>query len=189
MNTLHEQLAKEFQAKGYTLHEAFEHHSVRYIDKNGKAKAAFQFDVKLFGFISPVAHDFQFDFVRFVHQVSQGMEQRGHDTIYLDPTAHPIHENGFDGFLLRMYSLDSKDQKTYDSELVCYSKALAAIKEGRSVRRAGWNGKNQHVYLENFDGMKYEPCFILFNAQEKYQPGWVPSMGDLMAEDWEILPE
>lgn len=189
METLHEKLAKEFQAKGYTLHPAFEHHSVRYIDKNGKAKTAFQFVVKLFGYLSPHTQSFELDFVRFMNQVNQGMEQRGHDTIYLEPTAQPIRENGSDCFLIRMYSLDSKDQKTFDAELKNFSEALIALKAGMSVRRVGWNGKNQHVYMENFDGLKYEPCIVLFNAQEKHQTGWLPSMGDLRAEDWEILPE
>jgi hypothetical protein len=76
--------------------------------------------------------------------------------------------------------------------------ALAALKAGQCVQRAGWNGKGQHVYLEEhlsftigagvFQGQRrtYKPVFVLFNAQGEHQPGWVPSQGDLLAEDWKI---
>ena len=32
--------------------------------------------------------------------------------------------------------------------LVDYGDAIRALKEGRWIRRSGWNGKNMHVYLE-----------------------------------------
>lgn len=72
---------------------------------------------------------------------------------------------------------------------VDFSKALLALKTGETVRRAGWNGANQHVYMDVFDrdGEYLEPCFVLHNAQGKRQPGWVPSMGDMLALDWEVL--
>ena len=33
---------------------------------------------------------------------------------------------------------------------------------------------------------KSQPYFALFNAQGKWQPGWVASVSDLLANDWEI---
>lgn len=79
-----------------------------------------------------------------------------------------------------------------------FSAALIALKDGQCVRRAGWNGKGQHVYVEDqlsytvpggvFKGQRreYAPVLVLFNAQGVHQPGWVPSQGDLFAEDWQI---
>lgn len=80
-----------------------------------------------------------------------------------------------------------------------FGEALEIVKTGsQSIRRAGWNGKGQHVYLEEhlgftigdgvFKGQRreYLPVLILFNSQQQHQPGWLPSMGDLMADDWEV---
>lgn len=72
--------------------------------------------------------------------------------------------------------------------------AIEALKNGECVRRSGWNGKGQFVYLGTlfryFDGVKTEfpKCFILKTAQDSHQPGWVASTSDLLAEDWEIMP-
>lgn len=77
--------------------------------------------------------------------------------------------------------------------------AIKEMQNGALVRRAGWNGKNQHIYIEDmlshtipggaFKGERreYEPCVCLYNAQGKHQPGWVPSQGDLFAIDWEVV--
>lgn len=87
-----------------------------------------------------------------------------------------------------------------------FSEALLAAKDGYKIARSGWNGKNQYVvmmpalYLEagmvNGRTRKYigeetpldsQPYFALMNAQGKWQPGWVPSQGDLFANDWCIV--
>lgn len=76
-----------------------------------------------------------------------------------------------------------------------FSAALKGLKEGKRISRINWNGNTQWVILINpgnamhisaagsFDMQK---CFGLKNAQNKMQPGWVPSIGDLLAEDWII---
>ena len=76
--------------------------------------------------------------------------------------------------------------------------AIAWMRESKSVRRSGWNGKGMHIYLEDmfswapgggvFAGEKrtYAPHLILFNAQGVHQPGWNASTPDLLANDWEI---
>jgi hypothetical protein len=75
--------------------------------------------------------------------------------------------------------------------------ALEILKHGGMVKRTGWNGAGQHIYLEDqlgytipggvFKGERreYAPVLCLYNAQGIHQPGWVPSQGDLMAEDWQ----
>lgn len=70
-----------------------------------------------------------------------------------------------------------------------FSEILHELKKGAQVRRSGWNGAGQCVYMERFEDfdVSFEPCFVLLNAQGKLQPGWLPSMGDLLADDWEII--
>ena len=68
-----------------------------------------------------------------------------------------------------------------------FGEALEAIHNGERVQRDGWNGKNMFVYLLVFPSTEYNPCICLFNAQGKHQPGWVPSQGDMAANDWSIV--
>lgn len=89
--------------------------------------------------------------------------------------------------------------------------ALVAIKEGKRVARAGWNGKDQWVALSGpceprevlevsfwsehtrafaisqGGTAKVAPGLLLKNAQGVLVMGWVPSTGDLLADDWYIL--
>lgn len=71
-----------------------------------------------------------------------------------------------------------------------FSQILNDLKKGQNVRRVGWNGAGQYVYLQDFSNFSNPvgllPCFVICNAQGKLQPGWLPSIGDLMADDWEI---
>ncbi len=86
-----------------------------------------------------------------------------------------------------------------------FGQALEELKAERWIRRAGWNGKGMHLYLEDHlyrsmpradvkgrikysDQGKYEPCIVLFNAQQKHQPGWNASQPDMLADDWEVVP-
>ena len=79
--------------------------------------------------------------------------------------------------------------------------AIEALKLGKSVFRSGWNGANQFVY--KLDGSKIasaagygfgeylgEPTFgnllVLRTTQNKLN-AWVPSTGDLFADDWQLV--
>ncbi|TIM14492.1 MAG: DUF2829 domain-containing protein [Mesorhizobium sp.] len=85
-----------------------------------------------------------------------------------------------------------------------FGQALEALKAGDCVRRAGWNGKGMHLYIEDSlyrsmpradvkgkitytDQGKYAPCICMFTAQKVHQPGWLASQPDMLAEDWEVL--
>ena len=88
--------------------------------------------------------------------------------------------------------------------------AVRALKAGRHVRRAGWNGKGMWLALEpgatltaervemlremapQFDGLPagrvgVGGCGWMFTAQGTLQPGWLCSQADLLADDWEIV--
>lgn len=80
-----------------------------------------------------------------------------------------------------------------------FGQAVRYMKEGRLIRRAGWNGKGIHVYLEDhfsfvvpagvFKGNKrtYLPVMVMFNAKGEHQPGWNASTADVLANDWQVV--
>ena len=84
-----------------------------------------------------------------------------------------------------------------------FSEALEQIKQGKQLKRAGWNGKDQFVFLVNGSEFKVSraPLLGIFPEETiinyrphidmKYQDGsvgaWLASMGDLMADDWDLV--
>ena len=94
-----------------------------------------------------------------------------------------------------------------------FGEAIISSQEGNKIARKGWNGKNQFVVLMtglylppyNTQGterkvndrtakwigedvpLDSQPYFALYNAQGKWQPGWVPSTSDCLADDWITL--
>lgn len=104
-------------------------------------------------------------------------------------------------------------QKISKENQMDFGQALKALKAGSKVAREGWNGKGQFVVcmpalkLPSFNSqapgakvndrtakfigadtpLDSQPYFALKNAQDKWQPGWVPSVGDCLAEDWVVV--
>ena len=82
---------------------------------------------------------------------------------------------------------------TYD-----FSDALKALKEGKRIQRINWNSNNQWVvmidpgnamHVSTAGAFDMQKCFGLKNAQGKMQPGWIPSIGDLLAVDWVVITD
>lgn len=83
---------------------------------------------------------------------------------------------------------------------VNFSQALDCIKNGLCMKREGWNGKDQFVFLVHGSQFEVnrEPLNTIFemgtkvtyrpHIDMKYQDGsvgvWLASMGDIMADDW-----
>jgi|WetSurMetagenome_2_1015567.scaffolds.fasta_scaffold00947_2 hypothetical protein len=88
-----------------------------------------------------------------------------------------------------------------------FSQALEEAKGGAKIYRDGWNGKGQFLsmapaakgvpytsiwskHCREFASKQPEgvvnvaPSLTLKNAQGELVMGWVPSTGDLFAEDW-----
>lgn len=87
--------------------------------------------------------------------------------------------------------------KIIDLNAADFSDALMWLKEGKRVQRAGWNGSNQWVELVKNSGLVFRSehdntafsvadGLVLKNAQGIVVQ-WVPSIGDLMAEDWKVV--
>jgi hypothetical protein len=75
-----------------------------------------------------------------------------------------------------------------------FGDALAALKRGEKVSRAGWNGKGLWLELQTPDAnskMTLPYVFINYPADAVNTPGarvpWLASQTDMLAEDWRIL--
>lgn len=79
--------------------------------------------------------------------------------------------------------------------------AIEAAKLGEKIARKGWNGKDMYVFLayeadfvtdadiSAFDQMEVEvgDMLVMKTAQNTFQPGWLASQADMLAEDWYIV--
>lgn len=112
------------------------------------------------------------------------------------------------GFLLQtgVHGLDwgeSSADKADDAEEACmdFGAAIRAVKQGKKIARKGWNGKGQYVFMARdiefvtdadisaFDGKDVEvhDLLVIKTAQDVFQPGWLASQSDMLAEDWYIV--
>ena len=84
-----------------------------------------------------------------------------------------------------------------------FGQAIEALKEGKRVARAWWNGKGMFLFLvsgSNFvvnrepllsimgEGtmVTYRPHIDMKDAEGKVVP-WLASQTDMLAEDWQIV--
>lgn len=120
--------------------------------------------------------------------------------------------DGYTGYV----SWSPKDvfERAYRSaDGLSFGLAIEAAKKGEKVSRAGWNGKEMFVvympalYLPPFNSQtpgakvndrtaKYigedvpldsQPYFAMKTANNKWQPGWLPSQSDILADDWYVV--
>jgi hypothetical protein len=84
-----------------------------------------------------------------------------------------------------------------------FSEALIMIKSGNQLTRSSWNGKGLFVFLVAGSQFKVNRAPLLGIFEEgtevTYNPHidirtangsistWVPSIGDVMAEDWKLV--
>jgi hypothetical protein len=76
------------------------------------------------------------------------------------------------------------------SRSMTFGIALAALKNGRTVTRAGWNGRDMWIGLQRPEhssaGTMTLPFLFMRTAHGGMVP-WVASQTDLLAEDWSIV--
>jgi len=123
---------------------------------------------------------------------------------------------GFDGYV--SWSPKEQFEAAYQpTDALSFGHAIAAMKAGHKVARAGWNGKGMFLYLvpanaypaqtevakfywcdkEGSDrGLQQDTGHILVpygayiamkTAQENVVP-WLASQTDMLADDWQIVP-
>jgi hypothetical protein len=68
-----------------------------------------------------------------------------------------------------------------------FSDALDALKDGKALSRAGWNGVGQMLYLQmpTPESKMTLPYIYIVTVQGDRVP-WLASQTDLLAEDWEV---
>ena len=91
--------------------------------------------------------------------------------------------------------------------------AIKYLRDGKKVARIGWNGKDMWIVLMpalylppfNAQGMKVkvndrtakhigkdapldsQPYISMWTAESKWQPGWLASQADMLADDWMLV--
>jgi hypothetical protein len=123
----------------------------------------------------------------------------------------PANENGADeGYLVRYEDgyLSWSPKTTFDAAYrvadgVPFGLAIEAVKKGAKIERAGWNGKGMFVYYvpaaaypaqtgvaKSYFGVgahvPYNAYLALKTADDAVST-WVPSISDVLAEDWVIV--
>ena len=94
-----------------------------------------------------------------------------------------------------------------------FGQALECLKNGEKVCRKGWNGKGMWIVLMsalylppyNTQGterkvndrtakwigednpLDSQAYIAMWTADKKWQPGWLASQADMLAEDWQTL--
>lgn len=67
-----------------------------------------------------------------------------------------------------------------------FGEALEALKAGQYVAREGWKFiTGSHVCLYTRPG--FDPYFVMWSRQKSWQPDWMPSPADMLADDWTIV--
>ena len=77
-----------------------------------------------------------------------------------------------------------------------FSVALDAVKQGKAIQRAGWNGAGLVVKAQFPDAnskMSLPYLYIEYPVTAKTTPGakcpWLASQTDIMADDWVVLEQ
>lgn len=88
-----------------------------------------------------------------------------------------------------------------------FSEALVLLKQGKTMKRLSWNGKGMSVALQlgypqgipcnkqtaltwginEGDLFRCNPYFQIKQPDGSFSM-WIPSVGDLLAEDWAVVP-
>lgn len=71
-----------------------------------------------------------------------------------------------------------------------FSNALDALKKGKKVSRAGWNGKGLSVQIQRPDAnSKMSLPYLFIEYPNGQRCPWHASQTDILAEDWNVIPE
>jgi hypothetical protein len=109
---------------------------------------------------------------------------------------HDVANEGAARFMQLLAGVDTRQHAgfadTQKTKAMTFGAALEALKGGLKVARVGWNGKGLSVCIIRAGnalnhGECMKDCFGLSDGNGNIQPGWVPSTGDCMAEDWAVV--
>lgn len=69
-----------------------------------------------------------------------------------------------------------------------FGAALEVLKARGKVTRRGWNGKDMYVEMNtggDYEFSEIHPFFVIKNVANTFNT-WVPSVSDILAEDWSV---
>ncbi len=98
-------------------------------------------------------------------------------------------------------------------DAMSFGHAIEAMKAGQAVQRKGWNGAGMFIVLMpllqlppfNTQGtdrkvndrtakwigeetpLDCQPYFAMWTARKQWQPGWLASQADMLANDWQVF--
>ncbi len=82
-----------------------------------------------------------------------------------------------------------KEKKSFD-----FGEAIKLLKQGKKVRRKGWNGKGLWLELQRPDAhskMTLPYVYLNYPPSDAYHAGcrvpWLASQTDMLEEDWELV--
>ena len=119
------------------------------------------------------------------------------------------YEDGYESWSPK----DVFDKAYRPMQCLTFGLAIEALRKGLKVCRAGWNGKGMWIVLmpslhlpphsQCTEGAKVndrtakhigvdtpldsQPYISMWTAAKQWQPGWLASQADILAEDWEIV--
>ena len=140
-------------------------------------------------------------------------DENGSDEGYLVEYIDGVKTNveGFDGYI--SWSPKGVFEKSY-KDTFGFGEAIVALKNGMCIWRAGWNGRNLFVckqipahigediipnmqslpkcakgyILATVKHVDYNNQCLIVNTNTGNADSWVPSISDIFAEDWVIIP-
>lgn len=112
-----------------------------------------------------------------------------------------------------MKNTEKIKQISETSSVFSFSEAIKLLKQGKALRRSGWNGKNlfvikqvpAHIESDIIPKMQslpqsakdlilngkgfidYTSQCLIYNGNTGRADSWVPSISDVFAEDWELI--
>ena len=146
--------------------------------------------------------------------IDKGSPRPG-DMIARNPNNHAdkwlVSEKYFQENFVPVLASEVPEQRMW----LTFGQAIEALKQGRRVCRAGWNGKD--MWLAYMSGMELPPYstqdtnrkvndrtakwigedtplitlpyIAMWTADKKWLPGWLASQTDMLSEDWMILED
>lgn len=104
------------------------------------------------------------------------------------------------GFLLQtaVNGINYREPVRDPLEGMTFGAAIEMAKNGCRIARRGWNGKGQYVFLASSEGFHTQAdlsshdgeevevgdMLVIRTAQGTFQPGWLASQADMLADDW-----
>lgn len=143
-------------------------------------------------------------------QIPQDENPNDEGYLVMYPDSPNSNVKGFDGYV--SWSPKEVFEKVYRNKNFTFGDAIVALKKGKSVTRAGWNGKGMYLLLIKGDTIteQINDCYgdptrydigshgyekgtsipvldaIYMKTADNKLVAWLASQTDVLAEDWEI---